>query len=233
MYKGHKILCVIPARRGSKGLPGKNIKNLLGKPLIAYTIEQAKRSKYIDRIIVSTDGRRIADISRRYGAEVPFIRPKHLAGDGAGAVDVLLHAMKWMEEKERFCFDVVMLLHATGPLRSTSDIDGCIELFFRKRVDSVISVTEAHRNPYFNMVELKGGMAGLVKKSNFVARQQAPKVYDINASIYIWKERALKKEKKVILKNCGVYIMPKERSVDIDDRLDFDVVKMLLGKKTG
>jgi len=230
MYKGHSILCIIPARGGSKGLLGKNIKNLSGKPLIAYTIEQAKSSKYIDRIIVSTDDNRIAAVSRRYGAEVPFIRPKKLAKDRSGIIDVLLHAIKWMEEKERYHFDTVMLLHVTAPLRTTFDIDSCIELLFRKGAEGIFSVTEAHRNPYFNMVELKSGRVGLVKKGNFLTRQRAPKVYDMNASIYVWKKEALKEKKRVISGKSCIYIMPRNRSVDIDDKLDFDIVKMLLKK---
>lgn len=231
MYEDNKILCVIPARGGSKGLPGKNIKSLLGKPLIAYTIEQAQRSKYIDKVIVSTDDRKIAGISLRCGAEVPFIRPDRLALDKTGTIDVLLHAMDWMESKENFVFDILVLLHATTPLRLPKDIDCCIETLFKEKADNVFSVSEAHRNPYFNMVELdKRKRAKLVKKGNFAARQSAPRVFDMNASIYVWRKNILKRRKSSFLRNTSIYIMPKERSVDIDDQFDFLIAQTLLNK---
>ncbi|KAF0144491.1 MAG: N-acylneuraminate cytidylyltransferase [Nitrospirae bacterium] len=232
MYKGNSILCIIPARGGSKGLPGKNIKKLSGKPLIAYSIEQAKGAKYVDRIIVSTESRKIADIARRYGAEVPFMRPRKLATDDCSIIDVLLHAMDWMENKGKFKFDILVLLHATAPLRTTEDIDNSIKLLVDKKADNVFSVTEAHRNPYFNMVEvLDDGAVRRVKRGSFVTRQSAPRVFDMNASIYVWWRDVLRKGKSVFLKKSHVYVMPRERSVDIDDYLDFRIAEMLL--KTG
>ncbi len=229
MYKGNAILCVIPARGGSKGLPGKNIKKLVGKPLIAYTIEHARKSKYIDRIIVSTDSMEIADISKQYGAEVPFIRPKELASDDSSIFDVLLHTMDWMENRERYLFNILVLLHATAPLRIPEDIDNCIEMLVKEQADNVFSVAEAHRNPYFNMVEIYGnGKIGLVKEGSFVTRQSAPKVFDINASVYVWWKDVFKKKKSIFSENTQIYIMPKERSIDIDDAIDFKIAEMLL-----
>lgn len=233
MYKGNSILCIIPARGGSKGLPGKNIKELSGKPLIAYSIEQAKGAKYVDRIIVSTENREIADIARRYGAEVPFMRPRKLATDDCSIIDVLLHAMDWMENKEKCKFDILVLLHATAPLRTAEDIDNSIKLLADKKADNVFSVTEAHRNPYFNMVEVReDGTVRRVKKGSFVTRQSAPRVFDMNASIYVWWKDVLRKKKSVFLKKSQVYVMPRERSVDIDDYLDFRIAEMLLKEKT-
>lgn len=232
MFKGHRIVCVIPARSGSKGLPGKNIKMLLGKPLIAHTIGQARRSGFIDRVIVSTDSALIAKISKRYGAEVPFIRPKRLASDRASTIDVLLHAVDWIETVDRYEFDLLVLLHASAPLRSVNDIDNCIKLLGERKVSNVFSVCEARRNPYFNMVEVVNGTTvRLVKKRNFTARQEAPSVFDVNASIYVWRKDALKKEKAVIIKGSRVYVMPMERSVDIDDELDFKIAEMLMKKR--
>lgn len=229
MYKGNSILCIIPARGGSKGLPGKNIKELSGKPLIAYSIEQAKGAKYVDRIIVSTENREIADIARRYGAEVPFMRPRKLATDDCSIIDVLLHAMDWMENKEKCKFDILALLHATAPLRTSEDIDNSIKLLVDKKADNVFSVSDAYRNPYFNMVEMReGGTAGLVKKGQFNTRQAAPKVFDMNASIYVWWKDVLRKKKSVFLKKSHVYVMPRERSVDIDDNVDFKIAEMFL-----
>lgn len=227
MINKHRIICVIPARGGSKGVPRKNIKELAGKPLIAYTIEQARQSQYIDRTIVSTDDEEIADIARKYKAEVPFMRPKYLAGDNAASVDVLVHLIDWVWEHEKYEFDILVMLHATAPLRSVSDIDNCIKMIVEKKSDNVFSVTDAHRNPYFNMVEVKQSKVALVNKGNFASRQNAPKVYDMNASVYVWWKNILKKKKSVFLKNSQVYIMPKERSIDIDDELDFRIAEFL------
>ena len=226
MYKNKRIVCIIPARGGSKGLPGKNIKMFLGKPLIAHTIEQAKKSGLIDRIIVSTDDKKIADISKKYGAEIPFIRPKYLSQDKSSTIKVLLHAIEWIE-KEGYSFDILVLLHATAPQRSIKDINNSIKLIFNKNVSNVFSVTESHRNPYFNMVEVSQGRARLVKRGSFASRQQVPKVYDMNASIYVWWKDVFKNKGKIFLRNSRIYIMPKERSVDIDDELDFRIAKFL------
>ena len=228
MYGNNKILAVIPARGGSKGVPNKNIKELLGKPLIAYTIEQAQASKYIDRTIVSTDSPAIADIAVSYGAEVPFLRPEELATDQSGTIDVLVHAIDWLEKNENYKFDILVLLHATTPLREPADIDHSIELLVENGAENVFTVTEAHRNPYFNMVEIRNNKVSLVKKGNYTTRQTAPKVFDMNSSIYVWWKDIFKKKKSVFLENSRIYIMPKTRSVDIDDVFDFKIAEMLL-----
>lgn len=230
MLQKHKIVSIIPARGGSKGVPRKNIRKLAGKPLIAYTIEQSLKSRFIDRTIVSTEDEEIATVAREYGAEVPFLRPATLAGDEVSTIDVLLHAINWLEECEQYDFDLLVLLHATTPLRAVEDIDECVSRVVETKIDNIFSVTEAHRNPYFNMIELdNNGMARLVKEGRFVTRQAAPKVYDMNASIYVWWKDVLKKEKKIFLKNSHVYIMPKERSIDIDSELDFKIAEFLCG----
>jgi N-acylneuraminate cytidylyltransferase/CMP-N,N'-diacetyllegionaminic acid synthase len=231
MYKDHVVVCVIPARSGSKGLPGKNIKMFCGKPLIAHTIEQAKQSKYIDRVIVSTEAEEIANISLEYGAEVPFIRPMELAGDSSSTVAVLLHAINWLERADRYAFDILVLLHVTTPLRNVEDIDNSIAFLVEENADNVFSVAEAHRNPYFNMVEEgSDGFVRLVKEGCFSTRQAAPKVYDMNASIYVWWKKVLKEGKKIFLKKTKAYVMPKERSIDIDDDLDFRIAEFLRTK---
>ena len=232
MYKSKKILCIIPARGGSKGLPGKNGKSLLGKPLIAYTIEQAKNCRYLDRVVVSTEDKSIAAVAKKFGAEVPFLRPKRLAKDKSSTIDVLLHAMDWMENKEKFAFDILVLLHVTTPLRSVEDIKKSVELLFNDNADNVFSVTEAHRNPYFNMVEInKAGKVSLVKKGSYGDRQSAPSVFDMNSSIYVWRKDALRKSKSLFFRNTRIYIMPKERSIDIDDELDFRISEFLTVKR--
>lgn len=232
MYKDNVVLCVIPARGSSKGLPGKNLKGLLGKPLIAHTIEQAKKSKHIDRVIVSTDSKEIADVSKQYGAEVPFIRPKELASDDSSTIDVLLHAMDWLEKREGYLFDILVLLHVTTPLRRVQDIDNCIKLLVDKEADNVFSVTEAHRNPYFNMVEVNDGTVKLVKEGNYVTRQSAPQVFDMNSSIYAWWKDILREKKSLFLQRSRVYLMSKESSIDIDDYMDFKIAEMLLREGT-
>lgn len=228
MYKDHVVVCVIPARGGSKGLPGKNIKMFCGKPLIAHTIEQAKQSRYIDRAIVSTEDEEITRISLEHGAEVPFIRPIELAGDSVATLDVLLHAINWFENEDQYLFDILVLLHVTTPLRSVEDIDKSITLLVEEKADNIFSVAEAHRNPYFNMVEIKkNGYVALVKKGNYTTRQESPLVYDMNSSIYAWWKELLKEKKNIFLEKSIIYIMPKERSIDIDDDLDFRIAEYL------
>lgn len=232
MYKGKVVLCVIPARGGSKGLPGKNVRELLGKPLMAYSIEQARQSRYIDRVIVSTESAAIAEIARQYGAEVPFKRPEDLSRDESGVVAVLLHAMERLEIDEGYSCDIIVLLHVTAPLRRVEDIDNCIEQLVEEGSDNVFSVTEAHRNPYFNMVEVgESAEVKLVREGDFTTRQSAPKVFDMNASIYVWWKERLKEEKRTLMKKSSIYVMPKERSVDIDDLLDFRIAEIFLKER--
>ena len=166
MYKGKNILGLIPARGGSKGLPRKNIKPLLGKPLIAWTIEQALASRYLDRVVVSTDNKEIAEISKKYGAEVPFMRPKELAEDNAKGIDVVLHAIDWLKENnKRKQYDLMMLLQPTSPLRATEDIDKAIETLFLKEAKAIVSVCEvAHHPLWANTLPKNGCMKDFIKK---------------------------------------------------------------------
>lgn len=228
MYKNYRVVCIIPARGGSKSLPGKNILEVCGKPLIAHSIEQARNSGYIDRIIVSTDDKRIAEIAGHFDAEVPFIRPAKLAQDNSPTVKVLLHAVNWLENKE-YDFDIVVLLHATAPLRAAEDIDNCIMMLAKEGADNIFSVTPSRRNPYYSMVEEVDGKIVPVKgKACFSARQEVPTVYDLNGSIYVWWKHVIKDKPHVYLENSKIYIMPPERSVDIDDELDFKLAKLLM-----
>ena len=233
MHDDLRVVCVIPARAGSKGVPGKNVRLLGGKPLIAHSIGHAKQSRYIDRIVVSTDGPQIVAAAREAGAEVPFMRPDTLAGDGVGTIDVLLHAVRWLEEEDSYPFDLLVLLHATAPLRTPQDVDECIDLLIAEKADSVFSVVEAHSNPYFNMVELdERGIPHLAKEGSFLSRQDSPPVYALNSSVYVWPRDTLVESRGVILPNSRVYVMPRERSVDIDEELDFRIAEMLLGDRS-
>ncbi|MCK4825372.1 acylneuraminate cytidylyltransferase family protein, partial [bacterium] len=184
------ILALIPARGGSKGIPKKNIKPLLGKPLIAWTIEQAKKSKYFDIIIVSTDSEEIAKISEKYGAEVPFLRPKQLARDSSPTIDAIMHALNWFEERGEY-FDIVVLLEPTSPLRKENDLDNAIELFIKNidKADSLVSVGEVHlENPYI-MKKIEHGYAKSFMEidEDMYQRQQLPKVYFPYGVVYLSK----------------------------------------------
>ncbi len=225
-----KVLAIICARGGSKGVPGKNIRLLCGKPMIVYTIEVAQRCKLIDRVIVSTDDAEIAKIARASGAEVPFLRPEELATDDAPKLPVIKHAVRFMESELAYSPDIVVDLDPTSPLRTEKDIESCIRMV-EEGADNVFSVTEAHRNPYFNMVEIIDGKVQLVKSPPRAVsrRQDAPEVYDMNASIYAWKREALMNNDSVFLENTMVYIMPKW-AIDTDNETDFEFVEFILRK---
>lgn len=232
MYKGKNILGLIPARGGSKGLPRKNIKPLLGKPLIAWTIEQALASKYLDRVVVSTDDKEIADISKKYGAEVPFMRPKELAEDNAKGIDVVLHAIDWLKENDkRKQYDLIMLLQSTSPLRTTEDIDKAIELLFLlKEAKAIVSVCEVdHHSLWVNTLPDDRCMKDFIKPEIMNKnRQELPKFYRLNGAIYIAYCNYLQKRKSFFGKETFAYIMPREKSIDIDDKIDFKLVEILI-----
>lgn len=222
-----KTIASICARGGSVGVPGKNIRLLHGKPLIAHSIEQAYAVKGIDAVYVSTDSSEIADVARQYGARVPFLRPAELATSNAAKVPVIQHLCQWVEENED-SFDQIVDLDPTSPLRTVDDIETCLSLLDAE-TDAVITAFESEKNPYFNMVERKAdGNIGLVCKPQgaVVARQQAPHVYSMNASIYVWHRHTL--AKGLWNGKLKLHVMPRERSIDIDSPLDFKIVEMLM-----
>lgn len=225
-----KIVAIICARGGSKGVPRKNIRLLCGKPLIVHTIEVAMKCKLIDRVIVSTEDPEIARIARVNGAEVPFLRPKELALDNAPKLPVLKHAIQFLESELKYVPDIIVDLDPTSPLRTEKDVENCIRMV-EEGADNVFSVTEARRNPYFNMVEIINNKVQLVKKPArpVFGRQEAPKVYDMNASIYVWKRDALMNNDSIFLENTKVYIMP-NWALDIDTETDFEFVEFILKK---
>jgi CMP-N,N'-diacetyllegionaminic acid synthase len=228
LIEGYRVLCIIPARGRSKGLPGKNIRPFLGKPLIAHSIAHAAAVAAIDRVVVSTDDQAIARAARRYGAEVPFMRPARLATGKASTVHVLRHALRYLKRSEGFDCEIVVLLQPTSPLRVPGDIERCIRLLLETRAENVVSVCSSAANPYFNLVERKpSGFVKLSKRGNFAGRQQAPDVLEINGAVYVWWTPVLMRSDRVVLGRTAVYSMPRERSVDIDDRLDFDLALAL------
>lgn len=228
-----KILAVVAARGGSKGVKGKNIKALKNKPLIAYTIKQAVKWGKFNRFIVSTDSRKIADIALSYGAEAPFLRPAELAGDNVGKLDVLRHALIKSEEYYGVKFDALLDLDATAPVRAVKDIDNIVKIFKEKKANCVFSAVKARKNPYFNMVEIRpDGSVVICKKppTAVMSRQSAPAVYELNASIYIYNREFLldADNKTPISDKSFLYEMDEKSAVDIDTELDFRFIEFLI-----
>lgn len=226
------ILAIIPARGGSKGLPRKNVLPLLGEPLIAYTIKEAKKSKYITRIIVTTDDDEIAGISLKYGAEVPFRRPKELAGDNTSTNDVIEHVLNVIVKEEEKLPDIICLLQCTSPLRTVSDIDSTIEKMLKTNSDSAVAVCEVESNPYWtNIFEGERLEYFLEEGKNITRRQDLPKIYEINGAVYVARTESFKKYKTLETPNMTGYVMEKEKSIDIDTLIDFKMAEFILINK--
>jgi len=230
MIKNKTVLAVIPARAGSKRLPNKNIIDLNGKPLIVWSINAGLGSKYIDELIVSTDSKKIATIAKRAGSDVPFIRPKALATDTATSYDVAAHALKHYQNR----FDIIILLQPTSPLRTSRDIDAALEFFMKNKANAVVSVCETEHSPLLcNVLPKDLSMKGFLKNKLKKARsQELPKYYRINGGLYIVSVKNFLKEKTFFLsKKIYAYVMPKDRSVDIDNKSDLDFAKFLIRRK--
>ena len=222
------VLGIIPARGGSKGLPRKNIRPLLGKPLIAWTIEQAKSSRYIDKVIVSTDDPEIAEIAKKYGAKVPFLRPRELARDDSLTIDVIMHALGVLKA-ENYNPDIIILLQPTSPLRNAEDIDSAIELFLNSDCESVVSVCEVGHSPYW-CFEIEDGYLKSLFGDEYLRmrRQELEKVYMPNGAIYISTPQTLYKCESFYCNHTIPYIMPTRRSIDIDNEIDFMLAESLI-----
>lgn len=237
MYSNQKILALIPGRGGSKGMPRKNIRLLAGKPLIAHSIIAAKQSRYIDRVIVSTDDDEIAAVAGEYGAEVPFLRPKELAGDLTPDYPVFEHCLDWLEARDNYRPDIVVHLRPTGPLRTPRQIDEAIELFSRHpEADSVRSVHEPERTPH-KMWKIGEGpymipfLAGTGIAEHYNApRQLLPKVYATNSNIGLVRYKTLREKRSVIGEKVLPYFLT-EPQVDIETPLDFEIAELLLKKR--
>ena len=226
-----RILATVCARKGSKGVRNKNIKTVCGKPLIFYTIDLLKRWGKADRIVCSTDSEDIAKIAKESGAEVPFLRPKELATDEMGKIPVIKHAVTFCEKEYGTKFDAIVDLDPTAPLRKMEDLDKALEIFMKKKADLVYSVAEAKKNPYFNMVELdEKGAPHLVKtpKVRLARRQDAPKVYEMNASIYIYDRDHLLATDDLHSGKVAIYVMDAPSAIDIDREIDLQFVEFLM-----
>lgn len=224
-------MALICARGGSKGVPGKNIKLLGDKPLIAWSIESALACSYIDRLIVSTDSKEIAAAAEKYNAEIPFMRPSELATDNSPEWLSWQHALKEMEAVENYIPDYMIVLPPTSPFRSVEDIEKGIKKIHEGKGDIVISIAEAGRNPYFNMVEIdERGFANLCKypETPISRRQDAPKVYDITTVMYIASRNYILKAGKTFDGNVMTVDIPLSRALDIDTINDFMFAEFLI-----
>ncbi len=226
------FLGTICCRGGSKGLPGKNIQLLKGKPLIAYTIETALRCSHLNDTIISTDDSKIAAIAKSYGGNVSFMRPSILATDAASKWDVFKHAVETYQQLMNQQIDYIVDMDVTVPLKTPADIDGAIEMALNdKNVDVVITGYQPERNPYFNMIEIDyNGFANIVKQLSkpVVRRQDAPDVYSLSPAAYVIKKSALYKYEHWSRATCKIFSMPRERAIDIDSALDFRIVECLM-----
>ncbi len=230
MMNKEKILAIITARGGSKGIPQKNTRELLGKPLIAYSIQAALQSRTLNKIIVSTDNETIAHISKKYGAEVPFLRPKHLATDTATSLSVLQHAVSYLAEKEGYLADIIVCLQPTSPLRSAGDIDQAVTLCMNTGADSVVSLCKVEHHPYWMKKVVEGRVYPLmeVDDEEYPRRQDLSPAYQLNGAIYVTRRKVLMEEERVLGEHTLAYTMPQERSLDIDTPIDLKLAELIM-----
>lgn len=231
-----KILCTICARGGSKGVKNKNIRELQGKPLIAHTIEQARAAGVTTAIVVTSDSPRILEVAEQYGVAYLIRRPDEMANDTADKLVAVRHAVELVEERLGFVFDDVLDLDPTSPLRRPEDITSALHLFYEKNAENLITAAPSRRSPYFNLVEQNDqGFTHLSKPplERVYRRQDSPKCYDMNASIYIWTREFLFQKKQIFGDRTALYVMPEDRSIDIDSELDLEFVTFLMSKREG
>jgi CMP-N,N'-diacetyllegionaminic acid synthase len=223
-----RTLGLIPARGGSKGIARKNIRSIAGKPLIGWSIEAALRSELLDAVVVTTDDAEIAAVARQAGAMVPFLRPAALAQDGTPGIDPVLHALDLLPG-----FGAVLLLQPTSPLRTAADIDACLQLALDRRALSVVSVSEPDAHPYWTY-RLGDGqtLQRFVDVPPVARRQDLPPVFALNGAMYYAQTDWLLQGKRLVAPETMAYVMPRERSVDIDTSLDWRFAEMLLKEST-
>lgn len=229
-----KPLFIIPARGGSKGIPGKNIKPLCGKPLIGYSIEIAKELAPVEDICVTTDDPKIASVAAaEFGLSIPFLRPAELATDKSGSREVMLHAVDYYNSQLGKDYDTIVLLQPTSPFRTADDVRKCMELY-TDRIDMVVTVMECKTNPYYNCFER--GSNGYLKISKgdgkITRRQDAPKAWEMNGAVYVINVDSLKRMPIGEMTRRMMYEMPTERSVDLDTPLDWMIAEAIMKHKT-
>lgn len=223
--KKKTIVAIIPARKGSKGIAKKNIKKINNKPLIQWTIETAKEIKLIDEIIISTDDKNVEKISKKLDVKVPFLRPKKYAKDNSLGIDTVIHALKKISN-----FDYVLLLQPTSPMRSQKDIKGIINFTLKNKLKSSVSVNEVKDHPelMYTLNDRKKIMKEFPQYNTVKLRQKYKKIYRVNGALYMCEIKWLLNKKDFLTKETYGYIMPLERSIDIDDQYDWKIAEMLL-----
>ena len=223
------ILGLILARGGSKGIPRKNVVPLAGKPLISWTIEAALQSKSFSRLIVSTDNEEIAEVSRNYGAEVPFMRPAELSQDNSSGYDATIHALDWMKENGGEP-DYVFILQPTSPLRTADDIRGAIDLGLSQKAEAVIGVTEASPHPYLARTMSSEGVLGYLIEVNPkpTSRHDYPQAWSINGAVYLTTVESLRRTRTFQPPGTLGFVMPVERSIDIDSPWELHLTELIL-----
>lgn len=233
MTTASERICTICARGGSKGVPGKNLRLLMGVPLIAHSIAHAKQSGLFDLVAVSSDSEEILRTAEVHGADIAIKRPDALATDTSAKMPAIAHAVREVEQRQGKEYATCVDLDATSPLRRPGDIIACVQLLEQTGCTNVITGTPAHRSPYFNLVECDAN--GVVRLSKplpqaVVRRQDSPACFDMNSSIYVWRRDKLLADPRVFYDDTRLYVMPHDRSIDIDDDLDFEIVVLLMKK---
>jgi CMP-N,N'-diacetyllegionaminic acid synthase len=228
------ILGLITARGGSKGVPKKNIKIVAGKHLIVWTIEAALKSSMLNRVVLSTDDKIIAEIGKNNNAEVPFLRPEILAQDNSPHIDVIFNAINWLIDNENWCPDYILLLQPTSPLRTCQDIDNVISMGIEKNADSVVSVCMSQVHPYkMKIINRAGKMIDYTEKpKGYLPRQKLPDIYFENGALYLIKTKVLLEQKTLFPENTIPYVMSEQNSLDIDTEWDVEIADLILTNKS-
>ena len=233
-FKDNKVLAIIPARSGSKGLKNKNIKTFCKKPLIFWAIKAAKKSKLIDKIIVSTDSRKIKKICKDFDVDVPFLRPKKISQDNSKSIELIVHAINYFKKKSQF-YNYVILLEPTSPLTSNTDIDKAIRTLYKKRksADAIVGVSQnINKHPINNVrVNSRGHIKPYQKKLTFVRRQNLDKLYYFDGSLYVSKTHTLIRKKSFYHNRTLGFVTPKWKSIEIDDLTDFIAAEAIFKNK--
>ncbi|MCS7015068.1 MAG: acylneuraminate cytidylyltransferase family protein [Gemmatales bacterium] len=221
---------MIPARGGSQAIPRKNLASLGGKPLIAWTIEVARSVRDLDKIIVSTDDNEIATIARHYGAEVPFLRPAEISRSDSPTIEAVIHALHWLAQHADYHPELVLLLQPTSPFRTADDIYAALHLMRASHAPAVVSVTMCHPHPFLTFrLDAQGILENLLGKDvSHIRRQDLPPVYQLNGAIYLVKTSTLLREKTFLPAGTRALIMPRNRSLDIDEPLDLMLARCLV-----
>ena len=227
-----KVVALVTARGGSKGVPGKNIRLLAGKPLIAWSIEQARAARTVDRVIVSTEDDAIASVARSCGAEIPFMRPAALATDEATSEDVVIHALDWLDREQRSP-RLLILVEPTSPLRQPSDLDSAVRLFDSlPQAGAVVSVCEAEHHPaWMGPIGDDGRMASFAQSIKHTSRHALEVAYRLNGAVYVTETDYFRETHGFYGERTYAYVMPRDRSVDINDELDFIVAEALMQRR--